>query len=171
MEGLKNTLAGEKLQIPDKEMRQVMNDYQTQLRQKMAAKRQLAVSENKRKGDAYLADYKTQKGVQTSPGGVFYQVVKEGSGKKPLESDMVEVNYRGTLINGKEFDATESGKPATLKVAALIPGWKQALSMMPAGSKWHLVIPPALGYGERGVGNDIGPNEVLIFDLELVAIK
>jgi FKBP-type peptidyl-prolyl cis-trans isomerase FklB len=171
MEGLKNSLAGEKLQVPDKEMRQVMNDYQTQLRQKMAAKRQQAVNDNKKKGDAYLADYKTQKGVQAAPGGVFYQVIKEGTGKKPLESDMVEVNYRGALINGKEFDATEPGKPASLKVSALIPGWKQALSMMPVGSKWHLVIPPALGYGERGVGNDIGPNEVLVFDLELVAIK
>jgi FKBP-type peptidyl-prolyl cis-trans isomerase FklB len=171
LEGLKHSLAGEKLAIPDKDMRQVMNDYQTQLRQKMAAKRQQAVNDNKKKGDAYLADFKTQQGVQAAPGGVFYQVVKEGSGKKPLESDMVEVNYRGALINGKEFDATEPGKPATLKVSALIPGWKQALSMMPVGSKWHLVIPPALGYGERGVGNDIGPNEVLVFDLELVAIK
>jgi FKBP-type peptidyl-prolyl cis-trans isomerase FklB len=125
----------------------------------------------KLKGDAYLVDYKKQNGVQVSPGGILYKVLKEGSGRKPAESDMVEVNYRGALINGKEFDATEPGKPATLKVAALIPGWKQALSMMPVGSKWQIVIPPSLGYGERGVGNDIGPNEVLVFDLELVAIK
>jgi FKBP-type peptidyl-prolyl cis-trans isomerase FklB len=171
MQGLKSSLAGEKLLMTDKDIRQLMNDYQTQLRQAAAAKRQKAIADNKLKGDAYLVDYKKQNGVQVSPGGILYKVLKEGSGRKPAESDMVEVNYRGALINGKEFDATEPGKPATLKVAALIPGWKQALSMMPVGSKWQIVIPPSLGYGERGVGNDIGPNEVLVFDLELVAIK
>ncbi len=171
LEGLKSSLAGEKLRVSDKDMRQVMNDYQTQLRQKMAAKRQQAIGDNKKKGDAYLAEYKTQPGVMTSPSGVLYKIIKEGTGKKPMESDMVEVNYRGALINGTEFDATEPGKPANLKVSALIPGWKQALSMMPVGSKWHIVIPAVLGYGERGVGNDIGPNEVLVFDLELLGIK
>ncbi len=171
IEGLKNSLTGEKLLIPEKDMRQVMNDYQTQLRQKVAAKRQQSVLDNKKKGDAYLADYKTQPGVLSSPSGVLYKIIKEGSGRKPLESDMVEVNYRGTLTNGTEFDATEPGKPATLKTSALIPGWKQILTMMPVGSKWHIVIPAVLAYGERGVGNDIGPNEVLVFDLELVGIK
>jgi FKBP-type peptidyl-prolyl cis-trans isomerase FklB len=171
LEGLKNSMAGDKLLVPEKDMRQVMNDYQTQLRQKMASKRQLAVLDNKKKGDAFLADYKKQPGVLALPTGVLYKIVKEGSGKKPIESDMVEVNYRGTLINGTEFDATEPGRPANLKVSALIPGWKQALSMMPVGSKWHIVIPEVLAYGERGVGNDIGPNETLVFDLELVGIK
>jgi FKBP-type peptidyl-prolyl cis-trans isomerase FklB len=171
MEGMKNSLAGDKLLVPEKDMRQAMNDYQTQLRQKMATKRQLAVLDNKKKGDAYLADYRTQPGVASLPNGVLYKIVKEGSGRRPTESDMVEVNYRGTLINGTEFDATEPGHPASLKVSALIPGWKQALSMMPVGSKWHIVIPEVLAYGERGVGNDIGPNETLVFDLELLAIK
>jgi FKBP-type peptidyl-prolyl cis-trans isomerase FklB len=171
LEGLKNSMAGDNLLVPEKDMRQVMNDYQTQLRQKMASKRQLAVLDNKKKGDAFLADYKKQPGVLALPTGVLYKIVKEGTGKKPIESDMVEVNYRGTLINGTEFDATEPGRPANLKVSALIPGWKQALSMMPVGSKWHIVIPEVLAYGERGVGNDIGPNETLVFDLELVGIK
>jgi FKBP-type peptidyl-prolyl cis-trans isomerase FklB len=148
-----------------------MSDYQTKLRQAVAAKRQQSMGENKKKGDAFLADYKAQAGVLSSPTGVLYKIIKEGTGKKPAESDMVEVNYRGALINGTEFDATEPGKPAKLKVSALIPGWKQALSMMPVGSKWHIVIPSVLAYGERGVGNDIGPNEVLVFDLELLAIK
>jgi FKBP-type peptidyl-prolyl cis-trans isomerase FklB len=171
VEGLKASLAGQKLLLSDKDIRQVMNDYQVQLRQQATAKRQKAIQENKQKGEAYLADYKGQPGVQVSPGGVLYKVIKEGSGRKPLESDMVEVNYRGSLIDGTEFDATEPGHPANLKVSALINGWKQALSMMSVGSKWHLVIPAQLGYGERGAGTDIGPNEVLVFDLELVGIK
>lgn len=171
VKGLKTSLAGEKPLLTEKEINQVMNDYQTQLRQHAAAKRQQALGDNKKKGDAYLEDFKSQKGTLELPGGVLYKVIKEGTGKKPIESDMVEVNYRGTLINGKEFDATEPGKPATLKASALIAGWKQSLSAMPVGSKWHIVIPSALAYGERGIGNDIGPNEVLVFDVELVAIK
>jgi FKBP-type peptidyl-prolyl cis-trans isomerase FklB len=171
MEGIRASIATEKLLLSDREIRQIMNDYQTQLRQSANAKRQLAIGDNKKIGETYLADYRSQSGVLSSPNGVLYKIIKEGTGRKPLESDMVEVNYRGTLINGTEFDATEPGKPASLKVSALIPGWKQALSMMPVGSKWHIVVPAVLGYGERGVGQDIGPNEVLLFDLELVDIK
>jgi FKBP-type peptidyl-prolyl cis-trans isomerase FklB len=148
-----------------------MADYQTQLRQRATVKKQQAQSDNKKKGEAFLAEYKTQTGVLALPSGILYKIIKEGDGKKPLESDIVEVNYRGTTINGTEFDATEPGHPANLKVSSLITGWKQALSMMPTGSKWHIVVPSQLAYGERGVGNDIGPNEVLVFDLELVAIK
>ncbi len=171
IKGLKNSMAGEQLLLPESELRKAMNDYQTQLRQHMMAKKQQAMEENKKKGDAYLAEYKAEKGVSALPGGVLYKVIKAGDGKKPLESDMVEVNYRGKLINGKEFDATEPGHPANLKISALIPGWKQALVEMPVGSKWQIVIPSALAYGDRGVGNDIGPNEVLVFDVELLAIK
>lgn len=169
--GMKAALAGDKTLLSDKEIRQVMNDYQTQMRQQNMAKKQQAVSENKKQSDAFLAKYKTEKDVKTLPGGVLYKIIKEGNGKKPLGSDMIEVYYRGTLVNGKEFDATESGHPATLKVSALIAGWKQALGEMPVGSKWQIVIPPELAYGERGVGAEIGPNEVLVFDVELVAIK
>jgi FKBP-type peptidyl-prolyl cis-trans isomerase len=171
IDGLKAGLAGRKLLLSDKDIRQVMNDYEVQLRQQATARRQQAIQENKQKGEAYLADYKGQPGVQVSPGGVLYKVIQEGSGRKPLESDMVEVNYRGSLIDGTEFDATEPGHPANLKVSALINGWKQALSMMSVGSRWHIVVPAQLAYGERGVGSDIGPNEVLVFELELVAIK
>jgi FKBP-type peptidyl-prolyl cis-trans isomerase FklB len=171
VKALKASLAGEKLLLDDKAIRQVMSDYQVQMRQHAVASKQQTTQDNKKKGDAFLAEYKTKNGALELPGGVLYKVVKEGGGKKPLESDMVEVNYRGALINGKEFDATEPGHPATLKVSALIPGWKQALGAMPAGSKWQIVVPPQLAYGERGVGSDIGPNEVLVFDVELVAIK
>jgi FKBP-type peptidyl-prolyl cis-trans isomerase FklB len=171
IEGLKSSLAGDKLPLTEKEMRQVMNDYQTQMRQRATAKKQQAMIDNKKVGEAYLAQYKAQKDVLALPSGVLYKIVKEGSGRKPMESDMVVVNYRGALTNGTEFDATEPGKPSNLKVSALIVGWKQALSAMPVGSKWQIVVPAVLAYGERGVGSDIGPNEVLVFDLELLAIK
>ncbi|MEI8028894.1 MAG: FKBP-type peptidyl-prolyl cis-trans isomerase [Comamonadaceae bacterium] len=171
IEGIKAGLAGDKVLLSEKEVREVMNEYQTQMRKRAAAKKQLAQGDNKKKGDAYLAQYKAQKGVLELPNGVLYKIIKEGTGKKPMESDMVEVNYRGTLINGTEFDATEPGRPANLKIPSLIAGWKQALTMMPTGSKWQIAIPSALAYGERGVGADIGPNEVLVFDLELIAIK
>ena len=121
MEGLKGGLAGQKLLLSDKEIRQlIMNDYEKELRKQATLKRQKALGENKQKGEAYLADFKKQPGVKASPGGVLYQVIKDGSGRKPLESDVVEVNYRGSLINGTEFDATEPGHPAGLKVSALI---------------------------------------------------
>jgi FKBP-type peptidyl-prolyl cis-trans isomerase FklB len=171
IEGIKASLGGDKVLLTDKEIRQIMGDYQTQLRQRAQVKKQLALTDNKKKGDAYLADYQSQKGVLALPNGVLYKVLREGLGKKPIESDTVEVNYRGALTSGVEFDATEAGKPASLKVSSLIAGWKQSLSMMPVGSKWQIVVPAALAYGERGVGNDIGPNEVLVFDVELLAIK
>ena len=171
VEALKTTLAGEKPLMTDKEVRQVMNDYQTQMRQHALATKQIATADNKKKGEAFLADYKSQAGVLALPSGVLYKVIKAGEGKKPMESDMVEVNYRGTLINGTEFDATAPDHPANLKVSALIPGWKEALTAMPAGSKWHIVVPSQSAYGERGVGGDIGPNEVLVFDVELLNIK
>ena len=171
IEGLKDSFVGGKAQLSDSEIRKLMSDYQTQMRQRAMAKKQTASSENKKNGDAFLAQYKGQKGVLALPGGVLYKVLKEGAGKKPMESDMVEVNYRGALINGTEFDASEVGRPANLKVSSLIAGWKQALTAMAVGSQWQIVVPSQLAYGERGVGNDIGPNEVLVFDLALLAIK
>jgi FKBP-type peptidyl-prolyl cis-trans isomerase FklB len=171
IEGIKASLNGDKALLSEKEIRQVMNDYQTQLRQRAQVKKQSAIVDNKKNGSNFLSNYKTQAGVQALPNGVLYKVLREGTGKKPTDTDIVEVNYRGALTNGTEFDATEPGKPANLKVSSLIVGWKQALSVMPVGSKWQIVIPPELAYGERGVGNDIGPNEVLVFDVELLTIK
>jgi FKBP-type peptidyl-prolyl cis-trans isomerase FklB len=171
IEGIKASLNGDKGLLSEAEVRQIMNDYQTQLRQRAQAKKQAAIADNKKNGSNFLSNYKTQPGVQALPNGVLYKVLHEGSGKKPTDSDIVEVNYRGTLTNGTQFDATEPGKPANLKVSSLIVGWKQALSVMPVGSKWQIVIPAEMAYGERGVGNDIGPNEVLVFDVELIAIK
>jgi FKBP-type peptidyl-prolyl cis-trans isomerase FklB len=102
---------------------------------------------------------------------VQYKVLKSAIGNKPVDSDQVQVYYRGMHLNGTEFDATTAGHPVLLKLKELIPGWKEALTLMPIGSKWQLVIPYNLAYGERGVGGDIGPNETLIFEVELVAIN
>jgi FKBP-type peptidyl-prolyl cis-trans isomerase FklB len=168
---LKQSIAGGKLQLPDKEIRLLMNDYEKALRKQANLRRQKAQVENRERGEAFLAAFRQQPGVQVSPGGVLYRVDKAGEGARPIETDTVVVNYRGSLINGTEFDATETGHPAELTVTALISGWKQALTMMNVGGKWHLVIPSHLAYGERGVGSDIGPNEVLVFDVELVGIK
>jgi FKBP-type peptidyl-prolyl cis-trans isomerase FklB len=168
---LRESAAGRKLQLSEKDIRVLMNDYEKELRKQTNARRQKALVENREKGDAYLDEFHKQPGVKVTPGGVLYQVVKAGDGPRPIETDTVKVLYRGTLINGTQFDATEPGQPAELKVTALISGWKQALTMMPAGSKWHIVVPSHLAYGERGVGVDIGPNEVLVFDVELVGIK
>jgi len=171
IDGLKASLAGKPLKLTDKQIRVVMNDYEKELRKQANERRQRAQVENREKGEAFLTEFKKQAGVQVTPGGVLYRVDKAGDGRKPIETDTVTVNYRGTLINGTEFDATEPGHPAELKVTALISGWKQALTMMDVGSRWHLVIPSQLAYGERGVGSDIGPNEVLVFDVELLGIK
>jgi FKBP-type peptidyl-prolyl cis-trans isomerase len=173
IKGLKTSTEGGNLQMSEQEIRYAMAEYQRVLRQHAMESRQQASIESRKKGKAYLAEYKAQKGVQALSNGVLYKIIKEGNGKKPTEADAVEVNYRGRMVNGKEFDATEPGRPANLKVASLIAGWKSALSAMPAGSKWQIVIPPELAYGDRGAGAgaDIGPNEVLVFDVELISIE
>jgi FKBP-type peptidyl-prolyl cis-trans isomerase FklB len=169
--GFKNALAGEKLAFPDKLLRQVLSRYQSDLRQRMMAEKKDAMSLNKKAGEEFLALNKSKPGVLLLPSGVQYKVLQPGSGPRPLDSDSIEVYYRGTLLDGSEFDATEPGHPATLKIASLIPGWREALKSMPSGSTWQLVIPAAQAYGERGVGSDIGPNETLIFEVSLLSIK
>ena len=110
-------------------------------------------------------------GVVTLPSGLQYKIVKTAAGKKPSDADTVTCNYRGTLIDGTEFDKSTEGQPATFQVGAVIPGFKEALKLMPVGSTWQFFIPPNLAYGERGAGNMIGPNSALIFEVELLSIK
>ncbi|MBS4098822.1 MAG: FKBP-type peptidyl-prolyl cis-trans isomerase [Sulfuricella sp.] len=171
LQGLNDGLSGQRLRVPEKELRQTMTAFQSEVRQKMVLSKRVAALDNKQKGEAFLAENKARDGVITLPSGVQYKIVKAGDGKTPSEADMVECRYRGTLLDGSEFDATEPGKSANLKVAALIPGWRDALKLMPAGSQWQIFIPPQQAYGERGVGSDIGPNETLLFDVELLAVK
>lgn len=144
---------------------EAMQQQEQQQRTELAEK-------NEGTGKNFLADNKKKEGVVELDSGLQYRVIEEGEGKKPAPEDTVSVHYRGTLIDGTEFDSSyERGQPATFKVNNVIKGWQQALQLMPVGSKWHVVIPPELAYGEQGAGRLIGPNETLIFDIELLEIK
>lgn len=169
--GLKDGMTGGKALLSEKDLRKAMNEVLGEVRRKAAINRRIAAEANRKEGDAFLAANQAKEGVTTLASGLQYTVLKPGDGNKPAAADTVEVNYRGTLLNGTEFDASADGKPATLKVASLIQGWQEALKMMPVGSRWRIVIPPQLAYGERGAGQDIGPNQTLVFDVELVAVK
>ncbi len=158
--------------MSDEEMRTVMTAYQKEISQKQAEAAKIAAEKNKKEGDAFLAANKAKEGVITLPSGLQYKILKEGNGKKPTDADTVQVHYRGTLIDGTEFDSSiKRGQPASFPVKQIIPGWREALKLMPVGSKWQLFIPPELAYGARGAGGDIGPNATLIFEVELLAIK
>ena len=172
LKGFRDESSGKKLRMTEEEMRATLSAYQQELMQKRTQAMRAAAEENKKIGEAFLEENKKKEGVVTLPSGLQYKILKAGEGKMPAESDKVECNYRGTLINGTEFDSSyKRGNPAVFSVTGLIPGWTEALKIMPVGSKWQLFIPPQLAYGERGVGNTIGPNATLIFELELLAIK
>jgi len=170
--GLLDALSGAKPMMSDEEVRGVLTGLQAQIQRKAAQAQSVAGEENKKAGEAFLAQNKTKPGVVTLPSGLQYKILKAGEGKKPAESDTVECNYRGTLINGTEFDSSyKRGQPATFAVTQVIPGWREALQLMTVGSKWQLVVPPELAYGERGAGREIGPNATLVFEVELLGIK
>ena len=172
VKGLRDVLSGGKPQMSETELNATMSAYHEELRLKMVQALQVAAEKNKKEGEAFLAENKTKEGVVVLPSGLQYKVLKEGDGRKPTDTDMVECNYRGTLVNGTEFDSSyRTGKSATFKVAGVIPAWSEALKLMPVGSKWQLFVPPQLAYGERGTGRDIGPYATLIFDVELLAVK
>jgi FKBP-type peptidyl-prolyl cis-trans isomerase len=172
MKGFRDALSGQKLLMSEKELRDTRKAVQYELRNRAIHDRRIAAIDNKAAGDAFLAENKMKEGVVVLPSGLQYRILKAGNGRRPAESDTVEISYRGTLINGTEFESSyRSGQPAILSVKGLIPGWKEALQLMPAGSKWQLFIPPQLAYGQQGSGRDIGPNTTLIFELELIAIK
>jgi FKBP-type peptidyl-prolyl cis-trans isomerase len=171
IKGMKDAHSGGELLLGDEELRKAIEQYQVAVRQKRAQIMAKAAEDNKKAGEAFLAENKKKEGVVTLPSGLQYMILKTGDGKKPADADTVECHYRGTLIDGTEFDNTvRTGKPATVKVTAVIPGWREALKLMPTGSKWQLFIPSQLAYGERGSGR-IGPNATLIFEVELLAIK
>jgi FKBP-type peptidyl-prolyl cis-trans isomerase len=169
--GLKDATGDGKLALNEKEVRRVLNGFQGDVRRKMAANRKISADDNRRRGVAFLEENKLKPGIVTLPSGVQYRVITKAEGRKPTDADTIEVNYRGTVLTGAEFDATEEGKPARLQMGQLINGWRDALRQMPVGSKWQIFVPHILAYGERGVGADIGPNETLVFEVELLGIK
>ncbi len=168
--GLKDGLAG-KPQLTDEEAQAALTQLQTDVKAKQEEKAKAAADTNKKEGEAYLAANKAQSGVVALPSGLQYRVLKEGTGPKPTAADTVVCQYKGTLLNGKEFDSSyKRGQPATFPVGQVIKGWTEALQLMPVGSKWQLWIPPDLAYGPRAAGPDIGPNSTLVFEVELVSI-
>lgn len=172
MKGMKDTFSGAKLLLSDEDLRKTISLYQAEVRRSQAKARAVESEANKKEGEAFLAENKKKDGVVTLPSGLQYRIIKAGNGKMPAEADTVECRYRGTLIDGTEFDSSErTGKPATFKVAGVIPGWREALELMPVGSTWQLFIPSQLAYAEKGTRGSIGPNETLIFEVELLAIK
>jgi len=171
-QGLKDGLAGGKALLTDDEMKTTMTAVQADLRKRQEAEMAQAGEVNKKEGDVFLAANKTKEGVVTLPSGLQYKILKEGTGAKPTASDAVVCNYKGTLIDGKEFDSSyKRGQPATFPVGQVIKGWTEALQIMPVGSKWQLFIPSELAYGPRGPSPDIGPNATLIFEVELLSIQ
>jgi FKBP-type peptidyl-prolyl cis-trans isomerase len=171
MKGLRDALSGQKLEMSDEELNNTMSALQQEVNQRQMQAKAKEADDNKKAGDAFLADNGKKNGVITLPSGLQYKIVKAAEGQKPTDADTVTCNYRGTLIDGTEFDKSEAGKPATFQVGMVIPGFKEALKLMPVGSTWQFFIPPDLAYGERGAGNVIGPNTTLVFEVELISIK
>ena len=166
--GLTHALNGEKSILSPEEMRAVIENFQ----KAMQAKTSAAQQGNSEEGIKFLAENSSKEGVQTLDSGMQYIVINEGTGDKPAATDTVDVHYEGSLINGTVFDSSiKRGEPATFSVNGVIQGWQEALQLMPVGSKWKVFIPSELAYGEHGAGGSIGPNETLIFEMELLAIK
>jgi FKBP-type peptidyl-prolyl cis-trans isomerase FklB len=169
---LKDALSGSKALLTPEEQRALLTQLQTDMRAKQQAKMQQLGVANKTAGEAFLAENKTKNGVVTTASGLEYKVLQEGTGPRPTADDTVVCNYRGTLIDGTEFDSSyKHGQPATFPVKGVIKGWTEALQLMPVGSKWQLVLPPDLAYGDRGAGPQIGPNATLVFEVELLSIQ
>ncbi|PKN33284.1 MAG: hypothetical protein CVU61_14310 [Deltaproteobacteria bacterium HGW-Deltaproteobacteria-19] len=170
--GMRDALSGGSLLMTEEDLRATLNAYQNELREKYTLAMKEIGEANTKEGEAFLAANGKKEGVVTLPSGLQYKVLKAGTGKKPTDTDTVECHYRGTLINGTEFDSSyRAGKPLAVKVSGVIAGWTEALKLMPVGSTWQLFIPPQLAYGAKGAAPRIAPNATLIFEVELLRIK
>lgn len=165
LKGIQDATAGAKALMTDEEIKTLLTEYKMKLATELSEK-------NKKDGEAFLAENKKKEGVITLPSGLQYKVLKEGTGPKPLATDTVKTHYKGTFIDGTEFDSSYGrGEPAEFPVNGVIPGWTEALQLMSVGSKWQVVIPANLAYGEKGAGNGVIPaNSTLVFEVELMEI-
>jgi FKBP-type peptidyl-prolyl cis-trans isomerase FklB len=170
--GVKDALGGKQPLLKQEEMQAIISELQKRvmaIRQKEFKEK---AEKNLAEAKAFLEENKKKEGIKTLPSGLQYKILTEGSGKMPKATDTVTVQYRGTLISGTEFDSSyKRGQPATFPVNRVIRGWTEALQLMKEGSKWQLFIPPELAYGERGAGEQIQPNNALIFEVELISVK
>ncbi|RUR12765.1 FKBP-type peptidyl-prolyl cis-trans isomerase [Legionella sp. km772] len=170
--GMQDGMGTGPLALTEQQMKDVLNKFQKDLMAKRTADFNKKADENKTKGEAFLAANKSKPGVVVLPSGLQYKIIENGTGTKPGKDDTVTVEYTGTLTNGTVFDSTDkAGKPATFQVSQVIPGWTEALQLMPAGSTWEVYVPSNLAYGPRSVGGPIGPNEALIFKIHLISVK
>lgn len=168
--GLADALAG-KPALSEEEIKNTLNDFRTEMMAKFQDKQKQQAQDNLKKGEEFLAENAKKEGVKVTKSGLQYQVIKSGKGKTPKATDTVKTHYHGTLIDGTVFDSSvERNEPAVFPVNGVIPGWTEALQMMKEGDKWRLFIPAKLAYGERGAGQRIQPNSVLVFDIELLEV-
>jgi FKBP-type peptidyl-prolyl cis-trans isomerase len=174
IKGMKDAVKGHKLLMTDEELLSALNIFASQLRVKQPNAKLIAAQDNKKEGEEFLAANKLKDGVVTLPSGLQYKILRAGEGKKPTDNDTVECNWVGTLINGTEFENTyKTGESVTFKLnnMSIIKGLRDALKLMPVGSKWQLFIPSNLAYLQHGAGRYIGPNATLIYEIELLSIK
>jgi len=171
-QGIKDAFSGVKPLLTEEEFRNIMTNFKKEMMDKQRAHLKTLGEKNKKEGETFLAENKKKEDVVTLPSGLQYKVINEGKGEIPKLTDTVTVHYRGTLIDGSEFDSSyRRGQPATFKVNGVIAGWTEALQLMKVGSKWRIFVPSNLAYGERGAGREIGPNATLTFNVELLSIK
>ena len=171
VQALETSLKGGATLMTDAEQQTVRQAFIQKMTAAQQAQQKVAADKNKKDGEAFLAANKAKPGVKTTASGLQYEVMKEGTGKKPAATDQVKVHYVGTLIDGTKFDSSvDRGEPATFALNGVIPGWTEALQLMPVGSKYKIVVPSSLGYGEKGTPGPIGPNATLVFEVELLEI-
>jgi FKBP-type peptidyl-prolyl cis-trans isomerase FklB len=171
IQGVLDALAGAEPRMTASEMRSTLADLQGQAAAARQRQRDELARRNLEDGRAFLAENERKEGVRTLPSGLQYRVITAGSGSTPNAHDTVTVHYRGTLIDGSEFDSSHArGRPATLRADGVIAGWKEALALMREGARWELFVPPELGYGATGKGR-IGPNSTLVFEIELLSVE
>ena len=169
---INDTLSGAKPLMASDQVMAVQQEFSKTMQEKQMAEMKAESEKNTKEGSEFLAKNKSEKGVVTTASGLQYTILKQGTGAKPTATDIVSVNYRGTFIDGKEFDNSYTrGQPATFPVNGVIPGWTEALQLMPVGTKVKLFVPGNLGYGERGMGQQIPPNKTLLFEVELLSIQ